>query len=52
MKLIKDISIGKLLFLFIFALIVGFSSMLPMVFLYELSIWISKMIEKRREEYD
>ncbi|NLN40468.1 MAG: twin-arginine translocase subunit TatC, partial [Clostridiales bacterium] len=25
---------------------------LPMVFLYELSIWISKMIEKRREEYD
>ncbi|HHY77017.1 MAG TPA: hypothetical protein GX498_00735 [Clostridiales bacterium] len=34
MKLIKDISIGKLLFLFIFALIVGFSSMLPMVFLY------------------
>lgn len=33
MKLIKDISIGKLLFLFIFALIVGFLSMLPMVFL-------------------
>lgn len=33
MKLIKDVSISKLLFLFIFALIVGFLSMLPMVFL-------------------